>query len=525
MIKKIHLSFILFNVIISAWCTGVYNLPFFKNFIATDAACWIKITLPVFVFCFFLSFHALILYKKTAKPLLYFLFLANSFASYFIGRYNIPLSRTILINMFETNTQEAGEFFDLNLFVYLLWSLILPVLFIHFSHIEFSSGKAAFKKRLYFIIFTIILIGAVALPFKKQISLFTKANFNLRYMFVPTSYLVNVPKVIKMKYFSRVEYVKINKDVIEQPYWQENGKKNLFVFVLGESARNANFSLSGYERDTSAPLAPYWNDLYAFKKMESCATLTRYSLPCMFTHFERKNINADTAAYTDNALDIIDTHGYTVKWFDNELGCNKVCRNVETKFTCTDRQCYDIELNKALYSDLPSVNGNTFYVLHQRGSHGVSYYKRYPAEFEKYTPVCKDSEIKNCPHDALVNVYDNTIYYTNYVLADLIQHLQTLEDKYNIVMLYTSDHGESLGENGVFLHGGDVPEQYDVPFVLWVSEKSAQSLNLDTQCLREQTNQMTSHDNIFHTLLGLSGLSLEVYKPELDLISRCKIKR
>ena len=149
---------------------------------------------------------------------------------------------------------------------------------------------------------------------------------------------------------------------------------------------------------------------------------------------------------------------------------------------------------------------------------------RYPSEFEKYKPVCKTTEIKECPNEDLVNVYDNTIYYTSYVLADLIKHLSALEDKYNVVMLYTSDHGESLGENGVYFHGGTAKEQTEVPFILWIGKESAKSLNLDTNCLKEQAKKDTSHDNLFHTLLGLTGLSVEVYKPELDLISSCKIK-
>ena len=141
------------------------------------------------------------------------MFLANGFASYFIGRYNVPLSRMILINLFETNVYEAGEFFDFNLFFYLFWSSILPIIFICFIKIDYRPMKKEIKQRGKIIILTLLLIGAVALPFKKQISLFTKANFNLRYMVVPSSYLVNLPKVIKMKYFSAVNYVKVNKDV------------------------------------------------------------------------------------------------------------------------------------------------------------------------------------------------------------------------------------------------------------------------------------------------------------------------
>lgn len=524
MAKKINLSFGFFNVLVSVWCVVVYNLPFIKTFYQSDALLLVKIILPFFMFMFFVCIHNLILWKKTSKPILYFLFLANGFASYFIGRYNVPLNRMILINLFETNIHEASEFFDFNLFFYLLWSTILPIIFIHFVKINYRPTEQDIKKRLKIIVLVLLLVGGVALPYKKQISIFIKENFNLRYMFVPTSYLVNIPKVIKMKYFPKVHYVKVNEDVKYLPYWKNDGKKNLFVFVLGESARNANFSTSGYPRDTSLPLKPFADNLYAFKKMESCATLTRYSLPCMFTHFEKNNYDADTASYTDNVLDIIDTNGYKVKWFENEMGCNKMCRNVETEFTCENRECFDIELNEELYADLPHINQNSVYVLHQRGSHGVAYYKRYPKEFEKYTPICKTTEIKKCSSEELVNVYDNTIYYTNYVLADLIEHLTALENKYNVVMLYTSDHGESLGENGVYFHGGTAKEQTEVPFILWIGKQTAKSLNLDTDCLKKQAQKSTSHDNLFHTLLGLTGLSVNVYKPELDLISVCKVK-
>ena len=510
MSKKFKVSFFLFNCILSCWCITVYNYPFFNTFFNTNAALWVKMILPIYVFLMFMAIHCLVLYKKTTKPLLYFFLTANAFASYFISRYNVPLNRMIMINIFETNAQEAGEFFDIHLYLYLLWTCILPIIVIHFADIQYPPFKTQIKQRLFIIILTTLIVGGTVVPFKKQISIFTKENFNVRYMLVPTSYVSSLPQAFKMKYFSKTAYVKINKDVKKTEYRKMDGRKNLFIFVLGESARNANFSLTGYARDTCAPLTAYQDNLFVYQKMESCATLTRYALPCIFTHFERKNLNADVAGYTDNVLDIIQSNGYKVKWFENELGCNKMCRNVETKFTCDSRQCYDIELNKQLYTDLPNITQDSFYVLHQRGSHGISYYKRYPAEFEKY--------------EELINAYDNTIYYTNYVLADLIQHLTALDDQYNVVMLYTSDHGESLGENGVYLHGGQATEQREVPFMIWIGDKSMQSLNLDKDCLQKQTHMSTTHDNLFHTFLGLTGLSLSVYKPELDLISSCKIK-
>ena len=205
---------------------------------------------------------------------------------------------------------------------------------------------------------------------------------------------------------------------------------------------------------------------------------------------------------------------------------------------CDGSSCYDQVLVNKLSAKLKqdvenqtssgknSLN-NQMIALHTMGSHGPTYWKRYPENMQRFSPACSRSDIENCTDEEIVNVYDNTLAYTDYILAETIKVLQQYQDKYNVSLVYLSDHGESLGENGMYLHGTPYAfapkEQTHIPWFMWLPQDYTQAKGMDRQCLVNLAQTGTfSHDNLFHSLLGLYGVATSVHDPKLDITTACK---
>ena len=354
-------------------------------------------------------------------------------------------------------------------------------------------------------------------------------NKPIKYLLVPVNYVGAVISVSKKMLKSRHhELVKIGEDASLQPYWKNNGKPNLFVFVVGETARAANFSVNGYNIKTNQPLEAFEADLLSFKNVYSCGTSTAISLPCMFSARGRGDFDKSESTYTENLLDVVQRAGYKVWWRGNVTGCKGICSRVETQMLCDKDTCFDEILNQGLRERVLKENKDMFVVLHQLGSHGPTYYKRYPKSAEKFKPYCATERLDKCSQEEIMNVYDNTIYYTSQNLADLIIQLQALQDKYNTFMLYVSDHGESLGENNIYLHAAPYmvapKEQIHVPMLVWFDDEFANKFHLDRKCLKTKLENEYSHDNLFHSFLGLMGIKTSAYNADLDIFIQCQQK-
>ena len=520
--KKI--SFFLYNFIYAIFTLTALNFYVVR---------YLFQTLPVLPFIgvlcvlFFvlMTVLSILFWKKTTKPVSVFLLLANAVASYFIVTYEVALNKLMLSNLFDTNIYETTEWLGVSFWLYVLLLGFVPSFLVIKANVVFPTVKKRFKQ----IVFYLILAGLISLaflPHKTAVSIYLKENFALRYQLVPSGYLSSFVSMAKY-HLKKVPSIDSVKGLTHEKYWKTD-KKNLIVFVLGESARDASFSLSGYDRDTASPLHPYLDDMTVFKHTESCGVLTRVSLPCMFTAYRRHNYDERGISYTTNALDILQNVGFDLLWLDNEMGCNKMCRNIPTEFTCDSRDCTDEKLNAVFKDKMAGFDKDTFVVLHQRGSHGPRYDLRVPDDMRLYQPFCRDANHKNCTYQELVNAYDNTMYYTSYVVADLIDFLSHKTDKYNPILIFISDHGESLGEENFWGHGGDfdkVPNyQKEVPFFVWMPPQTREALGLDKECLDQKIKNRHTQDYIFHSLLGLGGVRTDVYDETLDIFSSCLIK-
>ncbi len=313
-----------------------------------------------------------------------------------------------------------------------------------------------------------------------------------------------------------------------------NSKPKLLVIVVGETMRAANWGLNGYERQTT----PKLNDrnVINFPHVTSCGTSTAVSLPCMFSPLGHDDYDERYIKSHESLFDVLKHAGIDVEWFDNQSGCKGVCEGVKNETLslqsfpdlCASGRCYDEALVERLKDELKKNSGSNddkVVVLHQLGNHGPSYYQRYPEPFGRFVPVCKTADLNKCQKNEIVNAYDNGVLYTDSVLDSLIAALK-YQSQYSAAMLYVADHGESLGENGVYLHGlpySIAPkEQTHVPMTWWLDKGFIGSTGLDDDCLYKNADGKYSHANLFSSILGLMQVATSVYKPDQDITSECR---
>jgi lipid A ethanolaminephosphotransferase len=303
--------------------------------------------------------------------------------------------------------------------------------------------------------------------------------------------------------------------------------RDLIILVVGETARRDRFSLNGHQNETNPLLKK--EDAVSFTNVTSCGTSTAISVPCMFSHFGRNKFSVDDANSTENLLDVLShTKDVSILWRDNNSDSKGVASRIQyedyksaaTNSIC-DPECRDEGMLVGLQDYIDKAKEkDILIVLHQMGNHGPAYYKRYPKKFEIFTPVCQTSELEKCTNEEIGNAYDNAILYTDFFLSKVISLLKDNSVKFSTSMLYISDHGESLGENGIYLHGlpymmaPDV--QKEVAMIMWFGGKMAKET--DYVSLKKILNVPYSHDNVFHTVLGMMEVESSAYKPELDIL-------
>ncbi|EKO3734625.1 sulfatase-like hydrolase/transferase, partial [Vibrio metschnikovii] len=344
-------------------------------------------------------------------------------------------------------------------------------------------------------------------------------------------------KYLNNNYFiTPLPYQEIGQDAQQsaQAIKSAETKPTLVVFIMGETARSQNYQLNGYPRKTNA----YTDELpiVSFQDVISCGTATAVSVPCLFSSMTRTNFDRQKADNQDNALDILKRAGISLLWKENDGGDKEVAKNIDIitidrtqkNQLCNGKTCYDMALLENFEQNVENMQGNRFIALHLIGSHGPTYFQRYPNDKAAFIPDCPRADIENCSVEQIVNSYDNTILYTDYVLRQTIDKLKALQKNYHTALIYVSDHGESLGENGVFLHGMPyrfAPEyQTKVPLMVWMSPSFQKIKNINYDCLQQSAKKtgIYSHDNIFHSLLGIMDVNTDVYQPELDIFKSCR---
>ena len=378
-----------------------------------------------------------------------------------------------------------------------------------------------------------VVISGLLFAFYVDFAAMFRENRDLKYMIAPYN-------IINSSYsYYKHKAPKKNLPLVtygEDSHFIGNSKNSpkLMVLVIGETARAESFSLNGYHKNTNPKLSQ--QEIINFTQVSSCGTATAVSVPCMFSGMPRQNYDEQVANHREGLLDIAKRAGYQVTWIDNNSGCKGVCDRVsEFKIPepikqkwCKDGECKDDILLDSLNAYLATLpkddNRRHLIVLHQVGSHGPAYYKRIPTQFKVFHPTCDTNAIQGCSQESLINSYDNTILYTDYILNEIIEKLKTIKH-YQTGLWYLSDHGESTGEHGLYLHGAPYAiapsQQTHIPMMMWFSNTWKQQAIQQVKCLAQQRQRLHSQDNLFPTMLSLLDIKTKVIQPETDMLQTC----
>jgi lipid A ethanolaminephosphotransferase len=526
---------------VALWCLVALNIPLWSRVFEIrplasidDALYLLSFSILAFI-VINLFLMPLTLIRPVAKPLLALAVLLAGLASYFVSAYGVLIDKVMIRNVFETNGTEAGELVNLNLILYVGLLGVLPAFLVMRAGVIAVGWRRELAHRGIALGLTVLGVGLVAAAFYQDHASTFRNNRELRHMIVPVNYLAGVGSYVGEITEPDLPYQAIGRDARLGDAWnaQDAEKPLIMVLVVGETTRAADFGLDGYARQTTPKLAAI-PGLINFSKVSSCGTSTAISVPCMFSDLGRERFDPEEAKARDNLIDIVKRVGFEVQWFGNNTSCQGVCREVPEirapredypQYCIGDNPCMDGAIFDMFGKTLANPTGRRFVVLHTLGNHGPGYHLRYPKAFEKFTPVCRETDFSKCDVASIVNAYDNEVLYTDHLLAETIQKLAALGDRADTALLYVSDHGESLGENGIFLHAlpySVAPEvQTHVPMVLWASPGFASRMRIDMKCVAKKKDRELSHDHVMHSVLGMLDVEVSSKKLELDLFSGC----
>lgn len=501
---------------------------------ATDANTWlyaaVLFVLLTAVHAFLLAF---LITRRLAKPVLTVIFIGTALAVYYMERYTVFFDTSMLRNVLYTDVKEASELLSWDMLVFVSLYGMLPGALIWRLKIRHRPWGRAILLRGVFITGTVIVATiSVAVVFQ-DFSALMRNHKEVRFLITPGNYMVGLVRVLAADTASvQKKKIPIGMDAQLDDQAPQKSKPTLLVIVVGETARAANWGLNGYARQTTPQLSKL--DVVNFPKMTSCGTNTEVSLPCMFSPFGRKDYDEKAIRQHESLLHILAKTGFHVSWRDNQSGCKGVCEGLELQrldssghaTLCDGERCVDEILLENLEEEVQHANGNAVIVLHQLGNHGPAYYRRYPAPFGQFTPTCDTNDLGKCTREQIVNSYDNALLYTDYFLAKAIARLKQ-QTSHRSAMIYVSDHGESLGEKGIYLHGlpyAIAPkEQIEVPMVMWISEGFLSSYWLNKDCLQKNAQKPFNHDYFFHSVLGILGIKTTLYDPSYDMTVSCRL--
>ena len=459
--------------------------------------------------------------KYILKPLLMFLLVLSSVISYFMNSYNIVIDKTMIENVMETDTSESFDLLSFKLLLYVLFLGLIPAYLVYKTPVKYSGFKSALWKRVKLLLVHLALVGAILFGFSKFYTSFFREHKPLRLYPNP---LAAIYKSISYTYdqFKHGD-VPMKKIGLDAKQVKKNEKRKIFIMVVGEAARSDHFSLNGYKKETN-PLLKKEN-IINYTNMFSCGTTTAVSVPCMFSPYDREDYDSSKGHNTYSALDVLAQAGVEVLWRDNNSDSKGVAirvahenyRSVELNTIC-DEECRDEGMLVGLKEVIKKSQKDIIIVLHQMGNHGPAYYKRYTDAFNKFKPVCQTNQLEECSKEEISNAYDNALLYTDYFLSKTINFLKQYDTNKNEVgMLYIADHGESLGDNGLYLHGLPyfiAPEhQKHVGALAWFGK----NYEIDKERLGKERKKEFTQDYLFSTLLGLFEVKSEVYKETMDM--------
>lgn len=501
----------LFQNLLKTYSFNFHNLPFL-------------ISLVIFFFATIAIVFQILCIGKSAKWILALLIIVSSINAYFMDSFGVVIDHTMMDNVAQTDLKELQGLISIELLMRLILFGLLPAYFVIKSFPKAGAFNQEIKGRLKTVATLSLTTLIVVMPFTAGYASFIREHKIVRFYANPTYSIYSSYKYLNQEanvYEARnTPLKKIAEDAVKTS--TTSNKHKLVIMVVGETARFDRFSLNGYQRLTNPNLAKA--NVISFDDVSSCGTSTGVSVPCMFSSLGKRHYDKKAAVNQENVIDVLARNGIDVLWRDNNSDSKGVALRVKYQdFQSTtlnpicDPECRDVGMLDGLDKHIQSKSDkDILIVLHQMGNHGPEYFRRYPAAFEKFSPVCKSKELKDCTKQEIDNAYDNAILYTDYFLSEVIKFLKPYEENYDVGMMYIADHGESLGEYGMYLHAAPVmiapKEQTRVPLIVWTGNTSS----FPQSHLRQHKNVALSHDDVFCSLLVAYDFRSNVCMPYVE---------
>lgn len=509
------------------WIAALPNWPLWSALIALPETASLRgglfvVGFGVMLAALMTALLALFAWRWTIKPAIVVVLLSAAFGAHFMGSYGVVIDTTMMTNVLQTDPREVRDLLNWRLFASVLVMAGLPMLALWRMRVSRTRWWPQVGRNALGFVLSLVVVGALLFALFADLSATMRNHRTLRYLINPVNSfyaLGDLAAQSNAKPAGPPLAIGLDARIVPRA---AGALPPMLALVIGETARADHFALNGYERPTSPELGAL--DVLSFRNVMSCGTNTAASLPCMFSSLGKARYEARDRD-SENLLDLVQRAGMAVLWLDGQSGCKGVCERVPHVDVCVNDDCLDETLLQGLDERIAALPAaarahGVLLVLHQMGSHGPAYYKRSPPDRKPFMPECTTSVLQQCDRAALINGYDNSIAYTDHMLAQTIAWLKRQQAQYDTTLLYVSDHGESLGENNLYLHGlpySVAPiEQKHVPMVLWPAARG------QADCLRTQQNAALTHDNLFHSSLGVLGIVATEYNPALDMLAPCR---
>ncbi|SOD27360.1 lipid A ethanolaminephosphotransferase [Variovorax sp. YR752] len=501
------------------------------------------VVMSLLTLCGSAAMLSLTAWSRWMKPLWLAVVVLAAVVQHYMLEYRVVMDPTMIANALQTDPNEARDLLSWRM-AFNVGVVVLPAAWLLWRVRVAPMGilSKLWRNMALLLLSVVVALGA-AVSMNRELAPLMRNNVHLRYMMNPIATLYSTGSLLIKPLFKRSgKLIPITAGTALGASYAAQTKPPLFVVVVGETARADHFALNGYARDTTPELAK--RGVLSYRDVHSCGTNTLASVPCMFSPLGKQGYESRKDDY-ENLVDVLQAAGLAVFWLDNQAGCKDVCTRVPNasafdgldaatkKALCDGDECLDDVMLKGLDERIAALPAERrakgiVLVMHQMGSHGPAYYKRSAADVKRFLPECKTNALAECGHAELMNVYDNSIVQTDRFLGQTIDWLKAQSKQYDPAMLYVSDHGESLGEYGLFLHGvpySFAPEaQKHVPMVTWFSEGMSERRKLSRSCMEAGLDAPLTHDNLYHTVLGVMDVTTPTYKPALDALASCRNK-
>ena len=549
--RGIHPSWLI--ILVSLWLATLGNLALWQELIRLPEmndlrALWFGGSFALLIAALIVMLLSMLCWRWTLKPVLSIFLISAALGGYFMLSYGVVIDSTMMVNVMQTDLRESRDLTSWKMLLTVLGFAILPMVWLWRVQVKRVSLLRQIAHNALLFVAGVALSVLAVLPIYQDFASTMRNNIQLRFLINPLNSFYAISDVA-LKPFqpnANTTIVPLGVDAKLGTSYANQLQSPILILVVGETARSGNFGINGYSRDTTPALNQLQKnidkrgELTSFQNVWSCGTSTATALPCMFSHLGKSAFEDNPPNY-ENLIDVLNRAGLAVIWLENQSGCKGMCDRVlgvstsrldDPKF-CKTGECFDEIMLQKLGERLASLPIDRLYrgivvVMHQMGSHGPAYYKRTPEAFKKFQPECTTNVLQDCTRAQVTNAYDNTLLYTDHFLNSVVSYLKNIHPNAQTAMMYVADHGESLGENNIYLHGlpyAIAPDvQKRVPWINWLSNDFMQRFGINAACLSQQKDKRLSHDNYFHSVLGLLDIQTSAYKPELDVYAACKSK-